>query len=142
MKTATPRILESALRRDAMYGEAISTGDTDMAIQISEGFKDELKKYCKAVYETTAASMMRGKAQMALWFKDSGGKLILPGNTCKFVSQGKDIYYGYIDSVIHSMSTSGENSTTVAMSRVRPGPNYEVGGTSVINIGAPNAAYE
>lgn len=142
MMTSAPSVLDAAFRRDAVYGEAISLGDTDMQKEAADNYNDIIKKYCKAVYEITAASMIHAKAQMSMWFTDMDGKLILPGNTCRFVSEGKDIYYGYIRQVVHSMSTSGGCSTTVAMSYVRPEASFKIGGEVAIASGSMNAAYE
>lgn len=142
MKTAAPAILDSAFRRDAPHGGTITTGTADMDKERKDGYNEALEKYCKAVYEITAGSMIHAKAQMALWFKDKDGRLILPGNTCRFTSEGKDIYYGYIREVVHHMSTSGGCSTTVSMSYVRPTPGFEVAGQTAIAAGSKNAAYE
>ena len=142
MKTSAPAVLDSACSRDATYGGDISTGQTDMQKAASDGYKDAVEKYCKAVYEITAASMIHAKAQMAMWFTDMDGNLILPGNTCCFKSEGKDIYYGYARQVVHHMSTSGGCSTTVAMSYVRPEASFKIGGSVAIAAGSKNAAYE
>jgi hypothetical protein len=142
MMISAPSVLDAAFRRDATYGEAISLGNTDLQKEAADNYNYILKKYCKAVYEITAASMIHAKAQMAMWFTDMDGKLILPGNTCRFVSEGKDIYYGYIRNVVHSMSTSGGCSTTVAMSYVRPEASFKIGGQVAIAAGSKNAAYE
>lgn len=142
MMISAPAVLDAAFRRDATYGEAISLGATDMQKEAADNYNDIIKKYCKAVYEITATSMIHAKAQMAMWFTDMDGNLILPGNTCRFVSEGKDIYYGYIRQVVHSMSTSGGCSTTVAMSYVRPEESFKIGGKVAIAAGSKNAAYE
>ena len=142
MMTSAPAVLDAAFRRDATYGKAISQGNTDMQKDAADNYNDVIKKYCKAVYEITAASMIHAKAQMAMWFTDMDGNLILPGNTCRFVSEGKDIYYGYIRNVVHSMSTSGGCSTTVAMSYVRPEASFKIGDKIAIEAGSRNAAYE
>ena len=142
MKISAPAVLDAAFRRDATYGEAISLGNVDMQKEAADNYNAIIEKYCKAVYEITATSMLHAKALMAMWFKDMDGKLILPGNTCRFVSEGKDIYYGYIRQVVHSMSTSGGCSTTVAMSYVRPEASFKIGGEVAIEAGSKNAAYE
>ena len=142
MKTSAPAVLDSAFRRDATYGNAISLGSTDMQKEAADNYNEVIEKYCKAVYEITAASMIHAKAQMAMWFTDMDGNLILPGNTCCFKSEGKDIYYGYARQVVHHMSTSGGCSTTVAMSYVRPEASFKIGGSVAIAAGSKNAAYE
>lgn len=142
MKISAPAVLDAAFRRDAAYGKAISLGRVDMEKEAADNYDDIIKKYCKAVYEITATSMIHAKAQMAMWFTDMDGNLILPGNTCRFVSEGKDIYYGYIRQVVHSMSTSGGCSTIVAMSYVRPEASFKIGGEVAIEAGSKNAAYE
>ena len=142
MKTSAPAVLDSAFRRDATYGAAISLGNVDMQKEAADNYNAVIEKYCKAVYEITAASMIHAKAQMAMWFTDMDGNLILPGNTCRFVSEGKDIYYGYARQIVHHMSTSGGCSTTVAMSYVRPEESFKIGGSVAIAAGSKNAAYE
>lgn len=145
MKVDHPAVLDSAFRRAAEYGDDLAGGQTDMDEERAELYELQLAKYCKAVYDCSAASMVRAKAQMALWFKDRDGNLILPGNTCLFQANGKkgpkDIYYGYIQQVVHHLSTSGGCSTTVVMSHVRPQASYYVGGELAIKIGEKNAAY-
>ena len=144
MKTSAPAILDIAYRRDAPFGKSISLGAVLLKKAAADNYNKVVRKYCKAVYETTAASMVNAKAQMAMWFrdKDKEGKLILPGNTCKFISKGKDIYYGYARSVVHSMSTQGGCSTTVSMSYVRPTEDFMIGKKVAIEAGSKNAAYE
>lgn len=142
MKTNAPVVLESAVRRDAQYGDAISLGNVDMLKELADNYNEVIEKYCKAVYEMTAASMIHAKAQMAMWFTDMDGNLILPGNTCRFKSEGKDIYYGYIRQVVHHLSTGGGCSTTVAMSYVRPEASFKIAGSVAIAAGSKNAAYE
>ena len=142
MKTSAPAVLDSAFRRDATYGAAISLGNVDMQKEAADNYNAVIEKYCKAVYEITAASMIHAKAQMAMWFTDMDGNLILPGNTCRFVSEGKDIYYGYARQIVHYMSKSGGCSTTVAMSYVRPEASFKIGGAVAIAAGSKNAAYE
>ena len=142
MMVQCPKILDSAFRRDApSKSKYIVLSDIILRATRMGAYNECLKKYCKAVYESTAASMVQAKAVMALWFKDMDGKLILPGNTCKFVSEGKTIYHGLINRVVHNMSTSGGNSTVVMMTNVRPEASYKVGETTAISAGSPNAAY-
>ena len=142
MKTNAPAVLDSAFRRDAPYGSGISLGSTDLDKAREDGFNTAIEKYCKAVYEITAASMIHARAQMALWFTDANKKLLLPGNTCKFTSNGKEIYYGYVRQVVHHLSTGGGCATTLAMSYVRPAANFKIAGQVAIAAGAKNAAYE
>ena len=137
-----PYIFDIALRRDAAYGRSISLGNVYLQKVAADNYNKVVGKYCKAVYETTAASMVNAKAQMAMWFTDMDGNRILPGNTCRFISEGKDIYYGYARSVVHSMSTQGGCSTTVSMSYVRPEESFKIGGKVAIAAGSKNAAYE
>lgn len=142
MKTSAPAVLDIAFRRDAAYGKAISLAKIQLQKAAADNYNQVVRKYCKAVYETTAASMVNAKAQMAMWFTDMDRNLILPGNTCRFISEGKDIYFGYARSVVHSMSTQGGCSTTVSMSYVRPTENFMIGGKIAIEAGSKNAAYE
>lgn len=142
MKTSAPAVLDSAFRRDAPYGGAISLGSAKLDKAREDGFNTAIEKYCKAVYEITAASMIQARAQMALWFTDADGNLLLPGNTCKFTSNGKEIYYGYVRQVIHHLSTGGGCATTLALSYVRPEASFKVAGQVAIAAGAKNAAYE
>ena len=142
MKTNAPTVLDSAFRRDAPYGSGISLGSADLDKAREDGFNTAIEKYCKAVYEITAASMIQARAQMALWFTDADKKLLLPGNTCKLMSNGKEIYYGYVRQVVHHLSTGGGCATTLALSYVRPEASFKVAGQVAIAAGAKNAAYE
>ena len=142
MKVSPPPILDSAFRRAESYGDDLPGSKTEFEDLASKSYDEVIKTYCKAVYQTTAASMMRSKAQMALWFRDRNGKLHLPGNTYKFVSQGEDIYYGYAINVVHHMSSAGGCSTTVSMAHVRPMPDFYVSGSVAIPIGSKNPAYD
>ena len=142
MKTSAPAVLDSAFRRDAPYGSGISLGSADLDNAREDGFNTAIEKYCKAVYEITAASMIQARAQMALWFTDADGNLLLPGNTCKFMSNNNEIYYGYVRQVVHHMSTGGGCATTLAMSYVRPKADFEIAEQTAIAAGSPNAAYE
>jgi hypothetical protein len=87
--------------------------------------------------------MSMARANMVLSFYDADHKLILPGNPVKFVSGSseKPIYYGYINKVIHTMSTSGGCGTVVDMTYVRGTPDYMINGKSAISIGSRNRAY-
>lgn len=141
VKTHAPAMLEAAFRMDAPYGNSVSQGTIELSKQMKDDYNSAIGKYCKAVYEITAASMIQAKAQMAVSFH-SGGKLLLPGNTCRFKTKGQDLFYGYIRNVVHHVSTNGGNSTTVAMSYVRPEASFKMKGQEAIKAGAPNAAYE
>lgn len=142
MKTSAPAVLDAAFRRDAPYGETISTGMISLAKFRIQGYDDAVIKYCKAVYEIASASMIQAKAQMALWFTDAAGKLILPGNTCKFISNNNEIYYGYIRNVVHHMSTEGGCATTLALSYVRSEADFKNRKGILVKSGSDNAAYE
>ena len=133
-------MIESAFRRDAPNGGDLSSGIAELK-SYYDGFNDVLSRYCKAVYEITAGSMITAKAQMALMFRDLDGNLVLPGNTCVFKSNGEDIYYGYIRKVEHHLSTAGDNSTMISMSYVRPYESFKINGQEVIPVDSPNAAY-
>lgn len=141
MMTSAPAVLDSAFRRDAAYGKALSLGKIYNQKLAADNYNGIIAKYCKAIYEITAASMIQAKAQMSMWFKDWDGNLILPGNTCRFISDGKVIYYGYAKQVVHYMSTSGGCSTTVSMSYVRPEADFKIGGSVAIASGSINEAY-
>ena len=141
VKTHAPAMLEAAFRMDAPYGNSVSQGTIELSKQMKDDYNSAIGKYCKAVYEITAASMIQAKTQMPVSFH-SGGKLLLPGNTCRFKTKGQDLFYGYIRNVVHHVSTNGGNSTTVAMSYVRPEASFKMKGQEAIKAGAPNAAYE
>ena len=141
MKVSPPEILVSAFWRDAAVGDMITNANIKGLALRENNYNKIIERYCKAVYETTAGSMMHARATMALWFRDKGGKLILPGNTCKFVSNGSTIYYGYIRKVVHNLSTEGGNSTFVMMSYVRPDADFKINGQTAIAMGSKNAAY-
>ena len=138
MKTSAPAVLAQAFMEDGIVGEDIVTGFADTSNTRLNGFDSALNLYCRAVYEIAYLSMNTAKVQMALGIKDDNGKLILPGNTCKFVSGGSSVYHGYIRNVVHYMSTKGGCSTTVGMSYVRPGLKID----SKIPNGDINAAYD
>lgn len=142
MKVSAPAFLEGAYRMAAQKGVILSSMISALSPEAKVGYNGAVGKYAKAVYEMTAASMCQAKASMVVMFRDKGGKLILPGNTCKFVAGGETVYYGYIRKVVHYLSTSGGNSTTVAMSYVRPSESYMIGDKVAIEAGSPNAAYE
>lgn len=142
MKVSAPAFLEGAYRMSAQHGPSLSTAIDAMSPEAKEGYNGAVGKYAKAVYEISAASMVQATAKMVVMFRDNGGNLIVPGNTCKFVAGGTPVYYGYIRQVVHYLSTAGGNSTTVAMSYVRPEESYKIGGQVAIPAGSPNAAYE
>ena len=138
MKTSVPIALDSCFRRDAPGGGVINLGMVKMEASRADLFNTALMKYCKAVFEISAASMKTATSVMKLGFHDSGGNLILPGNTCTFKSQGETMFYGYIRNVVHYMSTAGGCETVVKMSYVRS----SAGLGDYISEGSPNAAYE
>jgi len=140
MKTAAPSILDSAFRRDAVKGKNITTGMVEMSTLKMEGYNGAVGKYCKAVYEMSAASMKQANVTTALMF-NAGGKKILPGRRCCIQAEGKDLYNGYIRSVVHRLSVNGGNSTHIAMSYLSPKAGFHVGEQVVIPNGAPNPAY-
>lgn len=142
MKVEAPSFLNGAYMMDAQHGPYLTSMISAMSEEAKAGYNGAIGKYAKAVYEITAASMVQATAKMVVMFKDKGGNLILPGNTCKFMAGGTPVYYGYIRNVVHYLSTSGGNSTTVAMSYVRPEESYKIGGKTAIPAGSPNAAYE
>jgi len=151
MVTSAPSILDSAFWIDAVMGDDITAGIAFKGLESNtkDDYNEILRKYCKAVFEVTAGSMIQGRAQMALGFKDDDGNLILPGNTCKFMTKStgnggkgsRPLYYGYIRRVVHHLSTSGGCGTTVMMSYVRPTENFMINGNAAIKAGSPNAAY-
>lgn len=138
MKTSAPQLMYQTFMEDAIAGGSITTGFAQTGKARLNGFDGVLAKYCRAVYETSYGSMNIGRAQMALGFKDVDGKWLLPGNTCKFVSKGKEIYYGYVRNIVHTLSTKGGCSTTLNMSYVRPTktvPTVPNGNISVVYDG-------
>lgn len=137
MKTSAPFVLTQAFMEDGIYGSDIVTGFADTSNARLQGFDNALRQYCRAVFEITYGSMNTGKMQLALGFRDSGGNLILPGNTCKLVSKGSDVFFGYVKSVVHSLSTKGGCSTTIGMSHVRPKLKVDK-----VPDGDKNAAYD
>jgi len=141
--TSAPPVLVSAFGRDAAYGEEITAGNTKGAAIIEDGYNDILEKYCKALYDISAGSMVQARLQMPLSFRTrTGGKMVLPGNRCRFRSEGKTIYGGYINKVVHTMWTSGECSTTVSMSHVSPPGGFFINRKLAIPEGTKNEAYE
>lgn len=141
MKVSCPYCLDAAFRMDAERGSPqIISARVDGKDPRALCFQDMLMKYCQQVYEMSEHSMVRAKAQMALFFKDSGGKnLLLPGNTCTFTTRDAGIlYYGYITGVLHHISTEGGCGTTVSMNYVRPGPGLG----DLIAEDAPNLVYQ
>ena len=148
MKTSAPVVLAQAFMEDSSYGNSIGESRIRMIDARASGFNSALMAYCQAVYEISSGSMNSASAQMAIGFRDVDGRMILPGNTCRFVSRegtddGKDkvIYYGYIRNVVHHMSTGGGCSTTINMSYIRPDEEYKIDGNPVIEDGNVNAAY-
>ena len=141
MKVSCPYCLDAAFRMDAeSRSPDIISARVDGKDPRALCFQDMLNKYCQQVYEMSEHSMVRAKAQMALFFKDSGGKnLLLPGNTCTFTTRDAGIlYYGYITGVLHHISTEGGCGTTVSMNYVRPGPGLG----DLIAEDAPNLVYQ
>ena len=140
---APPAIMVEVANLNSTYGSIkLSNGSSDLRTEFGDNFNRIMTGYAKAVYETSVASMRNGVAYMALRFGDNNGNPILPGNTCKFViGSGKVLYYGYITSVVHNLSTNGGNSTVVSMSYVRSSPGYKVRGKTVIKAGSPSPAY-
>jgi hypothetical protein len=142
MITEVPQVLEAAFRMDASYGKALSSGLIGAQAAAADTYSPILEKFCKAAYMTSVRSMVRGRAMMALRFRDFNGSMILPGRGCRFTSNGKTIYHGYIQSVTHAMSTSGGCGTAVAMSHMRPSAEYAIGGVTVFGPTDKNPAYE
>lgn len=138
MKTSAPQVLMQAFMENGISGDSISTGFQDGSRLLMSGFDEPLRLYCRAIYENAYCSMKTAKAQMALGFRDPYGKMLLPGNTCRFLSGDKDLYFGYIRSVVHSMSTKGGCSTTIGMSHVRTQLKVE----ARVPDGDVNAAYD
>ena len=133
MKVRPPSVLNGAYRLDAESGETITQGMAAMQDLKKDGFNGAIGRYCQAVYECSAASMMQATAMMPLIFKDEYKDLILPGKTLKLKPRaGSYVYLGYIMNVVHSMSVNGGNSTTVRMSYVRPGENFSLHGETAI----------
>jgi hypothetical protein len=137
MIVPAPRLLHQAFMEDGLCGRLLTNALAQTAGYRLNAFTAPLEKYCQAVYETTYGSMNSCNARMALGLGDAEGKLLLPGNTCKFVSQGKSVYYGYLRNVVHSMNTSGECATILTMSYVRPTETVET-----IPNGNKNAVYD
>lgn len=137
-----PSVLQTMLTIDAGYGGGkISQMAEQTSTSVKTAFDSAISTYAQAVYETSVLSLRKADAVMALKFGDNDGNAILPGNTCKFVSNGNALYYGYITSVVHNLSTAGENSTVVSMTYARPDSGYKLNGNTVIAAGSPNAAY-
>lgn len=142
VKVEAPQALQAAFWKDGGSGEMITTYEGTTLSTVEDGYNAIIEKYCKASYETTVASMRGASTTMPVSFKDENGAYILPGNTMRFTSEGKPVFYGYIRSVVHNLSTSGDNSTTVSTAYVRPTEDFCIGGTTVIAAGSNNAAYE
>lgn len=141
IKTSPPVLLDMMLRADAEFGEAISTMNIETSRIRQDNYNDALQRYCKAVYEITAASMSRATSRMVLNFHDKNDNLLLPGNTCSFDVDNSQLFYGYITNIVHHGAVSGGCSTTVQMSYVRPTENYTIKNQSAIQYGSKNAAY-
>lgn len=137
MKTSAPVVLQQIAMNNPVYNGNIVTGEVDADKTLLTNFDKALYFYCKALFERSYGSMNSGSVQMALGFHDSSGKWILPGNTLKFMSEGKPIYYGYIRNVVHSMSTNGGCFTSIKMSHVRSKATVEK-----VPDGNKNAAYD
>lgn len=142
MATSCPDVLAEALMEDAATGKTLTLSNIDTKEARASGLRGALIKYCQAVYEITTASMNTATAKMILMFRDRNNKLILPGNTCRFISKGKDIYYGYARQVVHYLSTRGGCCTTIQMSYVRPDEKYKIMDKEVIKDGDKNPAYD
>lgn len=137
-----PSVLQTMITIDSSYGGGkISQMDEQTSTDVETAFDSAISTYAQAVYETSVLSLRKATAVMALKFGDKDGNAILPGNTCKFVSNGNALYYGYITSVVHNLSTAGGNSTVVSMTYARPDSGYKLNGNTVIAEGSPNAAY-
>lgn len=137
MVVPSPRLLHQAFMEDGLFGSLLTNALAQTAGYRLNAFTAPLEKYCQAVYETTYGSMNSCNTRMALGFKDANGKWLLPGNTCKFVSHGKSIYYGYLRNVVHSLNTEGGCATILTMSYVRPTETVET-----IPDGNKNAVYD
>ena len=141
MKTSAPQLLDQCFREDAPFGGEISAAQCQLVEARVNTYDAALEAYAHTVYDITACSMARSVANMALYFKDVSGNLILPGNTCSFQADGKELYYGYIEKVVHHLSVQGGNQTSITMSHVRPKPSYMRDKQTIIPINEPNVAY-
>ena len=141
-KIAAPTVLETAFRLDAMHGDRITSGGTDLSDLRADLFNKTITKYAKATYEIASGCMLQAKADLAFSFVDPDENIYLPGNTCRVGSKKRPIYYGYIDSIVHNLDCSGFNSTLIRMSRVRATEDFKIGGKTAIAAGATNAAYD
>ena len=141
MKTSVPALLDSAFRRDAQSGSSVSQGVNSMTQLGKTGYNAAIGKYCKAIYEISAASMIQATADMVLMVGNPKGGKVLPGKTCRFQSEGQDIFFGRITQVVHYLSVNGGNSTKIQMSHVRPTEDFYLNNQVAIKAGSPNAAY-
>lgn len=141
MRVAPPAFIEGAFEKDAQSGANLAATKSADGKDWKNGYNGAIGRYAQAIYETSARSMVGAKATMAVTFRDEDGSLIVPGQTCKFTAGGTPIYFGYIRQVVHYLSTDGGNSTSVAMSYVRPEESYKIGNQVAIAAGSQNAAY-
>lgn len=123
-----PQLLLEAASVDSASGSGKLSETYSSGSKVYEtAFNEQLLPYCRACYEMSCRSMVRTSVTSKLSFRDSEGRLILPGNSCTLKSNGDVLYYGYIQQVVHTMSTKGSCRTITSMSHVRRGPDYMIG---------------
>lgn len=133
IKVGRPAALVGMYSYDSAF-QSEEEGSTTKTEDRTDG--DPEKKYAYAVYYCTARSMVKTAAEFRLMFR-SGGNLIVPGVSCTFNSKEGVVYYGYITSVTHNLTTSGQCTTTVNYSYVRSEKDYPG-----ISVPMENPAYE
>lgn len=145
MRANVPEALTNLIYHDAAYGKSIVKASTDCTDAYVAGYDDLLERYCQAVFQCTVKSMSSASIVRPLGFRDAlgsgGGSLILPGLPCKLISGGKDLFYGYIRSVVHTAAIKGGCSTAIALSHARSTKDLMINDQSAIGYGTENAAY-
>ena len=150
VKVGIPQLLTMAANADGAFGSAvISEGTTKGGEEAyAKDLEEALVAYCKGCYRAACRGMVRSGIVCRLGFRDKAGKLIVPGQGCAMKSNGNVIYYGYIQQVVHVLSTKGGNSTSITLSHVRKDESYKIGasggsgGYDAIPANARNSIYE
>ena len=141
IKTTAPSVLLGAFMYDTPHGDNLSAGVSYLKEEWGRKYNAATERYCRALYEISAAAMSQATATMALMTHDVDNGIIVPGQSCVFTSGGTEIYCGYIRRVEHNISSNGRCWTSVSMSHVRPERDFKIGEKTAISAGQGNAAY-
>lgn len=109
-----PRLLDSATSLAPSNGEKIDLAEIKAAFleELKQGFNEQIKKFCQAVYETEFMAMSNARVTCVL------DKDLYPGETCDVKAGG---FLGRIVKVEHKVSMepgAGSNVTTVWLDHV------------------------